>query len=193
MDKPKQDMDEDLPRKEIQNILKNQNLEFYRKKVNRLVLELNLDVQEYAAALVCFIEQERRIASTMLHAKEKRPKKKKPVEMPLEMKMVRYRLDVGRKHHVSVDEIKKILIEESGVEKSRVGKIELHIDYCIVSLPSGMPTDIFFHLKTVLINQQELKISRLGGKNINFRKKSRQRSGRRKFQYSNNDPLKKEK
>jgi hypothetical protein len=113
--------------------------------------------------------------------------------MPLEMKMVRYRLDVGRKHHVSVDEIKKILIEESGVEKSRVGKIELHIDYCIVSLPSGMPTDIFFHLKTVLINQQELKISRLGGKNINFRKKSRQRSGRRKFQYSNNDPLKKEK
>ena len=182
MDKSKQDMDEDLPRKEIQNILKNQNLEFYRKKVNRLVLELDLDVQEYAAALVCFIEQERRIASTMLHAKEKRPKKKIPVEMPLEMKMVRYRLDVGRKHHVSVDEIKKILIEESGVEKSRVGKIELHIDYCIVSLPSGMPTDIFFHLKTVLINQHELKIIRLGGKNNNFRKKSRQLSGRRKFQ-----------
>lgn len=193
MDKSNQVVDEDLPRKEIQNILKNQNLDFYREKVNKLVLELDVDVQEYAAALVCFIERERRTGTGILHAKQKGPRKKIPVEKPLEMKMVRYRLDVGRKHHVSVDEIKKILIEESGVEKSRVGKIELHIDYCIVSLPSGMPTDIFFHLKTVLINQKELNISRLGRGNNNFRRKSRQRSGRRNFHYTNNDPLEKEK
>lgn len=193
MDKSNQGLEEGLPGKQILSILKNQKLDLYRKQVNRLVTELEVDVLDYAAALVCFIEQESNLSTNVLHGNKKTHRKQMPVEILFNIRMVRYRMEVGRKHQVSVDDIKRVLIEESGVEKSCIGQIDLHFNYCIVSLPSGMPADIFFHLKKVCINEHGLKISRLGGRSGNFRKKSKQRGGRRNFHNMNNNPLKQEK
>lgn len=95
------------------------------------------------------------------------------------IKMVRYRLSVGSKHQVSVEALKKVLIEESGVDKNNIKIINIQNDYTLVELPDEMPQDIFLHLKTVEINHHKLDIKRVKirtkkrGSNYNRRGRSR--------------------
>lgn len=77
------------------------------------------------------------------------------------IKMVRYRLDVGCKHQITPEELKKVLIEESGVDKNNINNINIQGDYTLVELPDEMPPDIFQHLKAVEINQHKLDIKRI--------------------------------
>lgn len=93
------------------------------------------------------------------------------------IKMVRYRLDVGRQHQVSAEELKKILIEESGVDKRNINIINIQGDYTLVELPDEMPQDIFLHLKSVEINQHKLDIKRVKARNKK-RNNYRNRRGR---------------
>ncbi len=87
----------------------------------------------------------------------------KPTELkPEKIKMVRYRLEVGRKHDVSIEDIKNILINESGVERTKIGYMDIRNHYTLIDLPNGMPTDIFHHLQSVEIKQQMLQIKRVG-------------------------------
>jgi coenzyme F420-reducing hydrogenase beta subunit len=90
------------------------------------------------------------------------------------IKMVRYRLDVGSKHQVTSEELKKILIEESGVDKNNIKYINIQGDYTLVELPDEMPQDIFLHLKSVEIKQRKLDIKR-----VKLRNKKRSNYGRR--------------
>lgn len=91
------------------------------------------------------------------------------------IKMARYRLEIGKKHQLTVKELKKVLIEESGVDKNNINNVMIHPDYTLLELPDDMPQDIFQHLKTVEINHQKLSIKRLKTKN----RKHRQRGGKR--------------
>ena len=93
---------------------------------------------------------------------------------PPSIKMVRYRLDVGSKHQVTSEELKKILIEESGVDKNNINNINIQGDYTLVELPDEMPQDIFLHLKSVEIKQRKLDIKRVKARN-----KKRSNYGRR--------------
>ena len=77
------------------------------------------------------------------------------------IKMVRYRLDVGCKHQVTAEELKKVLIEESGVDKNNINNINIQGDYTLVELPDEMPQDIFLHLKSVEVKQHKLDIRRV--------------------------------
>lgn len=79
--------------------------------------------------------------------------------------MVRYRLDVGCKHQVTLEELKKVLIEESGVDKNNINNINIQGDYTLVELPDEMPQDIFLHLKSVEIKQHKLDIRRVKVRN----------------------------
>ncbi|MDO9046695.1 MAG: DbpA RNA binding domain-containing protein [Methylobacter sp.] len=96
------------------------------------------------------------------------------------IKMVRYRLDVGSKHQVTLEELKKILIEESGVDKNNINNINIQGDYTLVELPDEMPQDIFLHLKSVEIKQHKLDIKRVKARNKrrsnNYGRRGRQRT-----------------
>lgn len=95
------------------------------------------------------------------------------------IKMVRYRLDVGCKHQVTLEELKKILIEESGVDKNNINVINIQGDYTLVELPDEMPQDIFLHLKSVEIKQHKLDIKRVKARNKrgnNYGRRARQRT-----------------
>lgn len=81
------------------------------------------------------------------------------------IKMVRYRLDVGCKHQVTSEELKRVLIEESGVDKNNINNINIQRDYTLVELPDEMPQDIFLHLKSVEIKQHKLDIRRVKARN----------------------------
>jgi coenzyme F420-reducing hydrogenase beta subunit len=96
------------------------------------------------------------------------------------IKMVRYRLDVGCKHQVTSEELKKILIEESGVDKNNINNINIQGDYTLVELPDEMPQDIFLHLKSVEIKQHKLDIKRVKARNKkrgnNYRRRGKKRA-----------------
>ncbi len=94
------------------------------------------------------------------------------------IKMVRYRLDVGCKHQITLEELKKVLIDESGVDKNCIN-INIQGDYTLVELPDEMPQDIFMHLKSVEIKQHKLDIKRVKARNKkrgnNYRRRLKQR------------------
>jgi DbpA RNA binding domain. len=81
--------------------------------------------------------------------------------------MVRYRLDVGSKHQITSEELKNVLIAESGVDKNNISNINIQGDYTLVELPDEMPQDIFLHLKSVEIKQRKLDIKRVKARNKN--------------------------
>jgi hypothetical protein len=99
------------------------------------------------------------------------------------IKMVRYRLDVGSKHQVTSEELKKILIEESGVDKNNIKTINIQGDFTLVELPDEMPQDIFMHLKSVEIKQRKLDIKRV--KSRNKRRSNHGRRGRKRAAQAN--------
>jgi ATP-dependent RNA helicase DeaD len=76
-------------------------------------------------------------------------------------KLVRYRLDIGRNHSVSIDDLKSVLIEVSGVDKNRIGRLDVRNYYSLVDLPDGMPADIFQLLAEVEIGQRKLNLKRV--------------------------------
>ncbi|MGD0958891.1 MAG: DbpA RNA binding domain-containing protein [Methylomonas sp.] len=79
-------------------------------------------------------------------------------------RFVRYRLDIGHEHNVRQEQIESVLIQESGVEKKRIGRIDIRHNYTLVELPDGMPTDIFQILSEATIADRKLAIKRVKSK-----------------------------
>jgi hypothetical protein len=103
------------------------------------------------------------------------------------IKMVRYRLDVGRNNQITLEELKRILIEESGVDKNNIKNINIQGDYSLVELPDEMPQDIFLHLKSVEIKQHKLDIKRVKARNNKRGNNRGRRAGQRPPQSVNGD------
>jgi hypothetical protein len=173
----------------LQDILRSQNLQAQRALLTTLAGEMAVDVLDCGAALLYIIRQVDDAPAFSAHdrvisplpvpalvdtfsgatANNSRPSadiyKLEPVSsigyvLPA-VKMVRYRLDIGKKHQLTVNELKKVLVEESGVDKNNINNVMIHGQYTLIELPDEMPQDIFQHLKTVEINSQKLNIKRL--------------------------------
>lgn len=152
-----------------------------RQLVERMMNDLDVEVLDYAAALLHILQADDNARTA--------PDKIDNVErisaiVSLSPKMIRYRLALGQKHGVSKDAIKDILVEESGVERKLIRFVDIRNDFTIVELPEGMPEDIFQHLKTFEIRQQKLDIKRLSG---NPAKKRASNARRRKKRMSTFD------
>ena len=140
----------------LQQILSCQNLDAQRAQIGVLATELGVDSLACAAALL-----------SVLQALEKPSAlPAEPPQLPANtavtaIKMVRYRLDVGSHHRITLEQLKKVLMEESGVDKNNINNVNIHNLYTLIELPDEMPPDIFQHLKTVEINQHKLDIRRV--------------------------------
>ncbi len=148
-------------KKRLLKVLGGEDLHQQKDLVDRLTAELNISMADCAAALV-FISQPN------LYQSEKKavfPKDESiDLEIPLTVpknKSVRYRLDVGSKHQVNPEDLIKVLVDESGVDRKRIGRLDIRHHYSIVELPDGMPPDIFQLLTEVEIQKQKLNIKRL--------------------------------
>jgi hypothetical protein len=139
---------------QLDKIIKGQNLSSERALVNAIVVELGIDLLECAAALVYLNQANASKDEAVLETVATSPQ-------PPTIKMVRYRLNVGIKQQVTVEALKQVLVEESGVDINNIKNLNIRDDYTLVELPDAMPADIFQHLKTVAINQHELDIKRL--------------------------------
>jgi DbpA RNA binding domain len=154
-------------RSRIAKTLAMQDLTLQRQLIERITQELGIELIDCAAALVLLSQ------TNLFHPPKLLPKKQldappvitqpeavilRPIPAP---KMVRYRVDVGQKHNITVDEIKNVFIEEAGVDRKMIGEVDIRHHYTLIELPEGMPTDIYQLLASVSIQQQKLNIKRL--------------------------------
>jgi ATP-dependent RNA helicase DeaD len=70
---------------------------------------------------------------------------------------------VGRDHGAEPRHIVGAIANEAGMDAQHIGRVVLFDDHSTVELPSGMPVEIFRHLKRVWVAGQQLQISRLDG------------------------------
>lgn len=145
----------------IEQILKNENLDIHRALISAIAAELGIDSLTCAAALT-YLTQSIENTSTPVFLRNQKTGNQFPAKNPqLGIKMVRYRLDVGSKHCITAELLKKVLVEESGVDKNNINNVNIQNLYTLIELPDEMPPDIFQHLKSVEINQHKLDIRRV--------------------------------
>lgn len=140
--------------KRLQAIIAEQSLTAQRDQVHRIATRLEVSLLDCAAALL-YLNQ----PQPVLAAKAKASPSREPIKP--NYRSVRYRLDIGTQHKVSKEQIQEVLIEESGVDKKRIGRIDIRHNYTLVELPDGMPADIFQLLSEAVIGEQKLAIKRV--------------------------------
>ncbi|MDT4330935.1 DbpA RNA binding domain-containing protein [Methylomonas sp. MED-D] len=156
---------EEKLKRRLQRIVKEQDLTQQREFVAGAMAEQGMDALTCAAALIYLSHPQ--LFGGSVAAGAPVPAKSTAVEtstakLPwLDYKMVRYRLDVGLQHQVAREQIQDILVQESGVDKRRIGRIDIRQHYTLVELPDGMPTDIFQLLTEAAIGPHKLNIRRV--------------------------------
>ena len=145
----------------LQQILNIENLDAQRTLISAIATELGVDSLTCAAALVHLTQTIKNPSPPALLVEQKKANQLPVKNAAGDIKMVRYRLDVGSKHRITVDQLKKVLIEESGVDKNNINNVNIQNLYTLIELPDEMPPDIFQHLKSVEINQHKLDIRRV--------------------------------
>ncbi len=170
---------------QLQQILSSTNLDAQRDLIKALCTELSIDSLSCAAALLKLIP-----SNELLLVKNQTPTRSLIASNTItDIKMIRYRLDVGSKQQINADQLRKVLIEESGVDKNNINNIHIHGSYTLLELPDEMPPDIFLHLKTVEINGHKLDIKRV--KNNNKRRGNNYiRRGRKRDSKPNHSEIK---
>jgi ATP-dependent RNA helicase DeaD len=77
--------------------------------------------------------------------------------------METYRIEVGAVHGVQVGSIVGAIANEAGLDGKHIGRVDIREDHSLVDLPTGMPKEIFRHLRKVRVGGQKLQISRAAG------------------------------
>ena len=99
--------------------------------------------------------------------------------------METFRIEVGHVHQVKPGNIVGAIANETGIDTSYIGRIQIFEDHSTVDLAAGMPDDIFFALKKVWVAGQQLNISRVEWDSNSSgepnRRRARDRSKSRRF------------
>jgi DbpA RNA binding domain len=161
-----QDEQLNLLKEKVQGIFVSQKLEDQRRLIEAIASELNITVLDCAAALVVLgFENPSNIFSSKISPPQALVEKPLPQNLATGIRLVRYRLDIGFQHKVTQDDIKIVLVEESGVDIKNIANLRMQDSYTLIDLPDEMPQEIFHHLKTVEINAQKLDIKRVKPRN----------------------------
>jgi DbpA-like RNA binding protein len=145
----------------VKKVLDHEDLQQQRQLIQKLVAELDIPVEECAAALLYLSQPNLYQSVTKLEPKAENKDDFEIFSTAPKIRNVKYRLDVGSKHSLQAEMLKDLLVAESGVDRNRIGKIDIRHHYTIVELPDGMPADIFQVLADLEIDQQKFNIKRL--------------------------------
>jgi DbpA RNA binding domain len=166
-----------LLKDQVQDIFVAQNLVVQRHLVESIAAELKITVLDCAAALIYLNEDNpNNINPGKISQPQSGDKKPSPNNLASGIRLVRYRLDLGHQHKVTLDELKKVLVEESGVDIKNIANLRMQDCYTLIDLPDEMPQEIFHHLKTVEINGQKLNIRRVKPRNKKRSKRMHRRT-----------------
>jgi len=75
--------------------------------------------------------------------------------------MERFRIEVGYQHGVKPGNIVGAIANEAGLDAEHIGHIDIHTEFSLVDLPTGMPKEVFQDLRKVRVCGQRIDISRL--------------------------------
>jgi hypothetical protein len=161
----------------LKAVLAEVDLHSYQETVKQLSEELQISVLDCAAALFklyqsgCLdVRRESEVSSA-----DKKTAELDGLQIPqISQKSVRYRIEIGQIHKVEEEVIRNVLVDVSGVDCNRIGRLEIRNHYTLVDLPEGMPADIFQLLSEVEINQQKLCLKR-----IKFQRRTQRRRRKR--------------
>jgi len=170
----------------IQQIVNIEDLGSQRAYLKNLSEKSGFDFLDCAAALLFLLQNPANVQVAAIAPSHTQRSSVLRQAIPQTIKLVRYRLDVGRQHQVTVEQLKKVLIEESGVDQKNIANIDIQELYTLIELPDEMPPDIFQHLKSVEINRQKLDIRRV--KNRRPKKHGNPRYGRHRQQLAKAQP-----
>ncbi len=159
---------EEALEKYLRQITRERNLAHQRELIKETAARLNISVLDCAAALL-FLDQ------PLLPPQSKSLESKTEGFPKPSYRSVRYRLDVGSQHNVTKEQVQAVLIEESGVDRKRIGRIDIRHNYTLVELPDGMPADIFQLLSEATLGERKLAIKRV--KNNNRRRLRESKDG----------------
>jgi hypothetical protein len=140
---------------QLQQIINQQPLNAQRALIKALSAQLGFSALDFAAALLYAYKPGPDVANHSAQAATANSRNR------LSYRSVRYRLDVGSQHNVTKDQIQAVLIEESGVDKKRIGRIDIRYNYTLVELPDGMPADIFQLLSEATVADRKLALKRV--------------------------------
>jgi len=166
-------------KQQVGEVFNTQDLGFFQQLITEIEQEQEMNAHDIAAALTYLAQRERpfqfedaipkdaekeRARSSVRSTREGRlARGERPARDYADFDKIRYRIDVGREHGATPQNIMGAIANEAGIEGRYIGRIEIHDDYSTVDLPNGMPSEIFQHLKRVRVRQQTLNIRRLDG------------------------------
>lgn len=166
----------------------------YAKLISELCDETGATPQSVAAAMAELADSEGSLAAEPpppeSHKKKRTDKesaqrddqrKKRGKDSDPDIELELFRIEVGKAHDVEPGQIVGAIANEVDLDSRYIGHIKLYDEYSTVELPSGMPKEIFNHLKKVRIQQQPLNISRAGKQaRPEFKKPSKKKTGAKK-------------
>lgn len=158
-------------KKRLQQILAQENLLAHRQVIRQIDAELAMEPMDCAAALLYMSQPH--LFQPATEAENAGAPPLPPVFKPPHYRNVRYRLDVGKNHRIDQEQLLATLIEESGVDRKRIGRIEIRDSYTLVDLPDGMPADIFQLLSEATVQGHPLNIKRIKPNRKKFREQKR--------------------
>ena len=155
-----------LFKQQIQEVLAEENLDFFYDITRRMESEDNLSARQIAAALAFMIQRERPLrpaepatppppapAATQpppaTAASKPRPRAGAGGLLP-------YRIDVGRNHGASPKEIVGAIANEGGIQGKYIGQIHIFDDYSTVELPADLSNEVIATLKRTRVKQKPL-------------------------------------
>lgn len=146
---------------QVRQVIAGHRLDNQRKMIKSITAELNISLMDCAAAIAYLWGKNR--ADSLEADKPQTGQGKEALTQAVRqaVKFVRYRFDIGLRNNVTPEALKKVLVEESGVDIRNITNIRIQDSYTLIDLPDEMPQEIFQHLKTVEINNRKLDIKRL--------------------------------
>jgi ATP-dependent RNA helicase DeaD len=157
-------------KKTVTDTIEAEDLFFFEELITRYQQEQDLSLSEIAAALAFLVQKERPLSpqelATISETKggkdrnsDRRVERRGSSDNYPELPMQQFRIEVGRDHGAQPKHIVGAIANEAGLESRYIRQIQIFDAFSVVTLPEGMPKEVFKHLKQVWICGQQLQIS----------------------------------
>jgi len=163
--------------KQLKRVVAKEDLTANKALIEASARHLQMDYLDLAAALLFMTSPQPKLSEVVNN--KFTVEKQKSHEL-IHAQMVRYRIEIGRIHKINVNLIKDLLVEEAGVERTKIGYVDIFEHYTVLSLPPGMPVEILQTFKEVEINQKALDIKRISGAGKKYNTEKNYRRGTRR-------------
>ena len=159
-------------REELAALMAAQPLTFFEDLSIDLMENMELDVLQLAAGLLCYAQKDRPLQAqdsrALVNARwdEPRPSSRDRAAGPAAPRnqrgMILYRIDAGSADGVEVRNIVGAVTHESGLRNRFIGQIRIHPDHATIELPDDLPPAMIEHLRKVFVGGKAMKLSRVG-------------------------------